>query len=266
MTTRITLIVALLATACTQAAPDSEPTSRQANAGDWKAEAAQDADTVRKTDPDRVLAFGELQPIRTRKGTLRFVGEAVRDPAAAPLLLARLAEGESDPEVRAALIEALPRTGGDYGGALVEMLGEEEDADLRVQMIAALERADAGAATEGLRVGLTDADPAVRVEAARVAGMRADGSALQPELVDALSDEAPPVRAAAARSIGVLALEDARDALLAGVADADDEVRLESLRAVGRLDPAFARTLPALKALQSDDDARISAVAAKLAQ
>ena len=271
-TTQLLLLSAVLVAACSTREGESTTVTREGEiaeagkAGDWKVSAEERADAVRKDDPERFLAVSGLQPIKTRKGTPRFVGDAVRDPAAADVLLGRLAAGEEDPMVRAALVEALPRTGGEYGAELVAMLGDETDADVRVVMVAALERADAGSAQAGLVSALGDEDPIVRAEAARVVSMRPDGAALAGELEVALEDETPQVRAAAARTIGVLQLEDARDVLLSGLEDDDARVRLQSLRAIGRIDPAFAGSLPQLATLQADSDARVARVADRLAQ
>ncbi|MEM6990538.1 MAG: HEAT repeat domain-containing protein [Myxococcota bacterium] len=232
---------------------------------DWKATAEVQSEEAAADDPALAAAVTALEPIRTRKGTLRFVGDSVRNPEAAPVLLARLAAGVDDPRMRAALVEALPRTGGDYGPAVAAMLTEETDADVRVVMVAALQRADAVSAHDGLVNALRDEDPAVRAEAARVASMREDGSALAGELQTALGDETPQVRAAVARTIGVLSLTDARDGLLPGLRDADAEVRLQSLRAVGRIDPSFAQGLADMTALRADTDARVAAAANRLA-
>jgi len=272
-TTKLLLLSAVLLSACSTSGEEPTTVTREGEiteaaspvAADWKATANERADKVRTDNPERYMAVSGLQPIKTRKGTPRFVGEAVRDPAAADVLLGRLAAGEQDALVRAALVEALPRTGGEYGTELVAMLAEETDADVRVVMVAALERADAGAAHAGLVAALGDEDPIVRAEAARVASMRADGAALAGELELALADETPQVRAAAARTIGVLAVADARDALVSGLADSDARVRLQSLRAIDRIDPAYAAALPQLTTLQADADARVARIADRLA-
>lgn len=271
--TKLLLLSALL-TACSTSSEEPSDVTREGEvteavspvAADWKASANERADKVRTDDPERFLAVNGLQPIKTRKGTPRFVGQAVRDPAAADVLLGRLAAGEEDPMIRAALVEALPRTGGDYGAELVAMLADETDADVRVVMVAALERADAASAHAGLVSALGDDDPIVRAEAARVASMRTDGTALAGELQLALEDETPQVRAAAARTIGVLQVADARDTLVSGLTDSDAAVRLQSLRAIGRIDPAYAASLPQLATLRADADARVANVADRLAQ
>ena len=268
-TNTLVLLSAILLAACDTEADAPGDAHREAEVSavspsDWKVEARQRAEAVRAADPAGYAAVSGLRPIRTRKGTPRFVGELLRDPAAADVLLGRLVEGEDDPMLRAALVEALPRTGGHYGTALVSLLSEESDADVRVVMVAALERADALSARAGLSAALHDADPSVRAEAARVTSMRADGDVLAAALEGVLDDEASQVRAAAAHSLGVLESTDARDALLGGLDDADPVVRLESLRGLERIDPAFTASLPQLSSLQSDDDARVARVAARV--
>lgn len=239
------------------AAPEQSVTM----AVDWRAEATE---AVRSVDAAKAATIAGLEPITTRAGTLRFVGDYVRDPDAAAVFLSRLAAGVEDPALRAALVEALPRTGGAFGAALVGLFGEESDSDVRLAIVHALKRAEPVSAQEGLVLGLADEDPAVREEAARIASYREDGSALAGELSSALSDETPQVRAAAARALGVLEVSEARDAIMAGLADTSASVRLESLRAVGRLDPAFAATLPQTATLAADADPRIAGAAQRL--
>ncbi len=267
----ILLLTALGLTVCA-CDSDSSPDSTEARVAkveavdtDWKSTAQANAQAFRIADPQRFAQVDDLTPITTRKGTLLFVGDAVRNPQAADVLLSRLAAGEDDPAMRAALVEALPRTGGEFGPAIIAMLAEESDPELRVVMLGTLQRADASSAHVGLRAGLEDADPLVRAEAARVASMRADGSALATDLRRALLDEVPAVRAAAARTSGVLGLSDTRELLVEGLDDANAEVRLQALRAVGRIDPSFAKGLD-LSELRVDGDARVAGVAQRLSQ
>jgi HEAT repeat protein len=211
---------------------------------------------------DPLLA--SLEPMRTRAGSLRFSTRAVHDPAAAAVFLHRLREGGEDEEVRRALVEALPRTGGDYGDALVDLLSDEDSAAVRVAMVGALRRAGTAAADTGLRLAIADRSPAVRAEAARVMGSRPDADAFEDVLADALTDQAPRPRAAAARSLGIVGDPSVLDPIAALWTDPDAEVRLEALRAASRIDPGAVRTRPDADALRDDPDPRVQRAAARL--
>jgi len=116
--------------------------------------------------------------------------------------------------------------------------------------------------------GLGDEDVSVRAEAALVAGSLPaaalrDG-AFEVLLRDRLEDEAAAVRAGAARSLGILGFVEMFDDIATLIADADSNVRLQAVRALGRLDRAAARALPALASLRDDPDAKVARAVARL--
>ncbi|MCA9687520.1 MAG: HEAT repeat domain-containing protein, partial [Myxococcales bacterium] len=155
----------------------------------------------------------------------------------------------ANPEAtRAALAAALPRTGGEWAEALVDMLAGEDDPAVRVAMVSTLHRAPPAIARRGLALGLDDGDAAVRYEAAMTAASVpsvTDEPALTGILRQRLTDGDARTRAAAARSLGVLGVTEAFAEIAALVADDDSHVRLESLQALGRLDREQARTIAA---------------------
>jgi hypothetical protein len=224
----------------------------------WRARATRDAEETRRGLPELARLVDQLEPRPTRAGFLRFTTSAIHDPAVAPLLLTRLAEGGDPPSVRAALVEALPRTGGDYAEAVVELLDHETDPDVRVALVASLRRAPGPHAIAGLTVALADDDPQIRALAAETAAMHDEGHALAEPLRAGLGDEHGSVRAAAARAMGVLGIGTASDELAGLVADETAEVRLEALRALNRIDPDAAARLPELAALRRDSDPRVA--------
>ncbi|MBI4953483.1 MAG: hypothetical protein HY908_15750, partial [Myxococcales bacterium] len=78
---------------------------------------------------------------RARDGSLRYADEVVHDnPAAAAEILRRL-ESEPDAEARAALVRALPATGGAWLEAVRQRLAREPDAGVRRAMVALAPRA-----------------------------------------------------------------------------------------------------------------------------
>jgi HEAT repeat protein len=208
--------------------------------------------------------LGALQPVRTRAGHLRFTDPRLADPGAAAVFAARLAAPATPAAERLALAEALPRCGGAWAPAALQQLAVEADPEVRAVLVGGLRRADAPAARDGARAGLADASPRVRAAAATLAGwVPAAGDELRPALRARLADAAPEVRAAAARALGLLADREGSAALARGLGDEAAEVRLESLRALQRIDPADAAARPELAALRADADARVRRLAGR---
>ncbi|MBW2455594.1 MAG: HEAT repeat domain-containing protein [Deltaproteobacteria bacterium] len=207
-------------------------------------------------------------PHRTRGGQLRLADEGLHDnPAAAGELLRRL-DRETSPEMRIALVEALPRTGGDWLDAIVTRLAKEGEPAVRKAMVAILPRAEPAAAVAGILLGLGDADDQVRTEAALVAGSIPADVAARRGLVEPLrknlADGNGYVRAAAARSLGILGDAGAFDALVPLLGDPASTVRLQTVRALGRIDSARAAQLPTVRSLRADADPKVARAAAAL--
>ncbi len=207
-------------------------------------------------------------PHRTRGGKLRLADEGLHDnPAAAGELLRRL-DRESSTELRIALVEALPRTGGPWVDAIVARLPKEGEPAVRKAMVAILPRAEPAAAVAGILLGLGDADDHVRTEAALVAGSIPADLAAQNGLVEPLAkglvDTNRYVRAAAARSLGILREAGAFDGLVALLDDPAPTVRLQAVRALGRIDGTRAGQLPAVRHLRDDADPKVARAAAGL--
>ncbi len=202
----------------------------------------------------------------TRAGFARMTGPLVRDPDAAPVLLHRLISAGEPVEVRAAIVDALPRTGGDFSAALAELIAIEPDPRVREMICGALQRAQAPFANAGLAIGLRDPSPAVRAEALRSLGARTgDGTELASEILAALGDTETTVQIAAARALGNLQVAAAADALVARLSSPDAEVRRHSLRALARVDPPRLRGLPQLETLRDDPDPKVARLANELA-
>ncbi len=207
-----------------------------------------------------------LSPLRTRGGMLRFSQEIVHDnPAAAAIFVRRLAE-EPSAEVRMALIEALPRTGGDWFDGVMAHLDSEREPQVRKAVMAIMIRAEPSRAATGIARGLQDADPLVRAEAAVAAGSLPPAEVQQrPELLsrlhELLAEAHAPSRAGAARSLGILGLIASFEAIEPLLGDGEAAVRLQALRALVRLDPERAAGLPAVRALRADPDSKVSRAA-----
>ncbi|MCA9692814.1 MAG: HEAT repeat domain-containing protein [Myxococcales bacterium] len=245
--------------------PDDDATPR-AGAVEASVESAAPASaTAGMSDAALASAVRALVPQRTRAGQLRLSSPLVNDPRALPILLERL-RGEQDlsVETRAALVEALPRTGADFGAAAVGLLQTEEAPAVRAVLAAGLRRATPEHARAGAALALADADPEVREAGARVVGYLDGGEALADALVAALDDDVEGVRVAAIRSLGALKVTPAFPRLAALLDDGTPSVRLHALRALHRIDAAKAQALPGVKALARDGDPKVAAAARKL--
>ncbi|HVK88968.1 MAG TPA: HEAT repeat domain-containing protein [Kofleriaceae bacterium] len=263
------LVIALAA--CTASSDDrttptaAPPSSSNQPRGDWRARIAADASELRSSAPAHYAELRGAAPQTTRAHTLRFTTELIRDPRAASVFLERLAEGSDSAEVRAALVEALPRTGGIYADAVAELIVNERDAAVRTAYVFTMRRAPADLAIAVLARGLADDDTSVRAESARSAAAHTDGARLAGELRAALSASDPQLRVEAARALGILRVTGAQPELSVRLSDASADVRLEALRALDRIAPGSLTGRPALEALASDPDPRVARLAASLA-
>lgn len=275
MNARTSLFFTALALTACDPAPTPSDAPRQASIGaaqpgagpaftlgdDWRASVDEAVANLRADDSPLADKLYGLQPRTTRAGTLRLTGPLVRRPIAAAVFLDRLASGVESATARAALVEALPRTTGPFGAALIDLMEGEADAHVRSVMVASLRTADAPSALEGLSRGLQDADPRVRATAAKTVARRRDGEELASALLEAAADGSASVEVEAMRSLGALRIDEARDVLETSLASADADHRLAAVRALSRIDPSGAASLPAIQALTGDADPRVARAA-----
>lgn len=231
-------------------------------AADWEEAVDTQVQRLRTDDPARYTLLRDLEPLPTRAGFLRFSTSVIHDPAAAAVFLDRLAHGHASPAVRAALVEALPRTGGDFSAGLLAIVADEDDTSVRRAAMGAFARAEPDAALAGLALGLVDPEPEVRAEAARVAGTRADGVDLTDALVVAAGDADAGVRADAVRALGLLG--NGFEAIAGRFADDNAAVRLQAVRAAARIDAEAAKTHADFATLLDDAEPRVRAAASAL--
>ncbi len=231
---------------------------------DWQQFVAAELDRLRGQEPQLVDTLYALSPRSTRAGTMRLTGPLVRNPDAAVVFIDRLVSGKESPELRAALAEALPRTGGSFGPALVDLLADEPEATVRLAMTAALRTVDDASALRGLEDALRDADAGVRLTAARTIARRPDGAELADPLLAAAADEDAGVKLEAMRSLGALQVRSALDVLERALSSTDADARLVALRALARIDADHAADVPRVAALAKDDDPRVAKAAQQL--
>lgn len=234
-----------------------------------------------------------------RAETLRQLKE--EGPAAVPVLLAILKEGQGDwtaTEVRCLAADLLGQTGGSSAEAIAALTAALQDPEPHVRIVAAgalgligppareaipaltamLQTPQAAAAIRPLSCFGSAAQPAVphlipllqhadadvRWNAARTLGKIRAVEALGP-LLAALQDEHPAVREHAAEALGDLGppAKDAIPALITALADEHPRVRRDAARSLGQLGPAARSALGALKELAQDPDPEVRAAAAR---
>ena len=230
--------------------------------GEWRTRIDEDVARLRKADPTLWRQLTTVDALPTRPGFTRIRGEVVHHEVAASVFLLRYLD-ERDGETRAALVEALPRTGGLYEDALAELIDSEPNEDARAAMVAALGRGKTAASMHGIGKGLADKSISVRLEAAVAASRNPRGANLGPALEARLADADDSVRAAAARALGIHSIASAKESLAARLADGSAEVRLQALRALSRIDAAYLASQPQMASLGQDDDARVRRAAEK---
>lgn len=154
----------------------------------------------------------------------------LRDRAAAPALVRRLAD--ADAAVRAKAAFALGQVGGDE--ALVALVGTlgSDDPLLADAVVSALERFGA-AAVEPLVGALSSGEAAVREQAAEALGFLGDAAATAP-LAVALDDPDAGVRFAALVALGALGTDEARAAASALVDAPEPHLRALARRIAER--------------------------------
>lgn len=232
---------------------------------DWRVRQQAAAIAAWQSDPELAERAWGVQPLETRAGFLRFSDPALRDSGMAPVLVERLLTLGEPEGVRMALVDLLPRAGGDWSSALSAAYPTEDQPGVRMLMVETARRAAPDDARELVTLGASDSAQTVRAAAMRLAP-RLDDSTLADLVLAGLSDTAPQVRADAARSAGWMALDGARQPLSGLLSDADSDVRLSALRALEKLDPAALRAHPQLSALQADADPRVARAAQSAAR
>ena len=263
------LFAAAACSADDAAAPPQQPgapapvTAPVADGSSWRARVAAELAAL---DPARRAELAAAMPQTTRAGGTRFTTELVHDPRAAAVFIDRLARRTDDEPTRAALAEALPRTGGLYADAVAELIATEASELVRSVYVHSAGRAPTTHAVAILRRGFTDGAAVVRAEAARTAAAHATaGARLSAELRATLADSDPTSRAEAARALGVLGITVARNELERMLADGAADVRLAALRALDRIAPNTLAGSAAVAALANDPDERVARLAKKLA-
>ncbi|MDP2314318.1 MAG: HEAT repeat domain-containing protein [Pseudomonadota bacterium] len=230
----------------------------------WRLRARAASALTWRRDPAFAEGVALLAPATTRNGAVRFTDRRLRAPEAAPLLVERLLSGTGASAERAALVEALRLSGGDWSEAAAGLYATETDAAVRAQLVSALQDAEAAVAEPTLTRALADADAGVRAATVRAIGARNDGAGYASAVYASLDDKDPDVRAYAARAVGWLGLTDGWDGVVALLSDPSAEVRLKAVAALERLDAGRAATLPELEALAADPDARVARAVARL--
>jgi HEAT repeat protein len=216
------------------------------------------------TDADLVAHAWTTQPGMTRAGIPRFTDPTLYNPALTPVILERLSSGGEHDYVRLALVELLPRTGGDWDGALVDLYTTEQSADVRSVMVEVTRRAAPEDARSLLRQATDDTSALVRAAVMRTIPYVDDGAGMSAPLLAGLSDTNPEVRGFAARSAGWTGLAAAWDDLVVLLGDVEPDNRLKALRALERLDADATAKLDALDTLEIDLDPRVSRAAQQI--
>jgi HEAT repeat protein len=178
----------------------AKPAAKPAPPLDWRSRLAVAVRELQKTDPALLARLENLQPVRAVDGELSFAAEA----RAATVLLRRLLAGKDPAEVRGAIVDALPQTGGDWQEGAAALIGIDASPRVRKRLVEIMRYADAPHSVHGLRLGFKDEDPEVNIAAARTAGFSRQGPELAPELYSSTFDTDWDLRAAAVQSLGML--------------------------------------------------------------
>ncbi len=231
---------------------------------DWRVRHTAELLRALRLRPDVHAIVSTVEPAYDRAGRPRFDLPVMRDPDARAVVVERLLHADEPAPVRAALALSLVGLRADWDRLQIDLLSQEHAREVRLILVSSMRRAGTPAALSGLALGLADEDAQVRAEACRSVGWRSDGELWSEQLVEALNDGDPEVRAMAARALGWRQIDSAFESILPGLRDDSADVRLHSLRALSRLDGGATRDLAAVVELQSDSDARVARLAARI--
>jgi HEAT repeat protein len=233
-----------------------------ASGSDWEAAMAANIAEVQATDQAFFDGVSTAVPIITRAGYPRFVGDWMRDARATDVLLARLVDGRDSPTIQAAIVEALPRTSGDWESAITALWDETDSTIVRRMMVLTLEEVEGPNGANALRDAAQWNDATTRSAALRAMTWRDDAERFGDDFVQGLGDEDATVRATAARASGLHRVDAAKSTLARLLeTETDAKVRLSAVLAIGQIDSVYARSLGVLTRLSTDSDARVARAA-----
>jgi HEAT repeats len=242
-------VITILLAACSASEPTPVPTPKLVETAHlpWRERIAADLSSI---EAKQLIEMMALPPAST-----------TADPKLAAVILDRLARKADSEDVRVALTDALPKTGGRFADALADLFVDENSAKVRAAFVRVTPNDQALAI---LRRAFVDPSVDVRVVAIKSSSTHTVCEQLASELRNTLSDREAVLRAEAARSIGALKIAAAREELVRALGDADPEVRLEAMRALDSISPGSLAGTAAVTALTSDPDTRVAALAQKL--
>jgi vesicle coat complex subunit len=175
----------------------------------------------------RIRSYGSVYEFWVRESVETIPGLGLRmaslledpDPSIRDLATYYLSHMERDPNAAAALVAALSDSSDEVRRQAARGLGKTGNAESVEPLIAALQ----------------DPDETVRQYAARSLGELADSRSVDALINSLVYDGSRSVRASAAQALGAIGGVQARDRLLAALADSDPFVRMAAVGALSRL-------------------------------
>ncbi len=233
---------------------------------DWQTRHQEALANAWLNEPELAEVAWSIAPRITRAGTPRLTYSELYLPALAPVFIERLlVQGESD-GVRMALVEVLPRVGGEWSEPLISLMASEPSAVVRMTIAEVARKADPASARLLLELAVADTDPDVRAAAMRSIPYVEGGAGMEQHILAGMSDPDPIVRGFAARAAGWCGVGVAWGRLVELLADDDATSRLYALRALERIDASAARQLPQVTAMHADADARVARAARQISE
>jgi len=206
----------------------------------------------------------QMEPKRTRAGIPRFSGSALSTDGATEALLSRLLDDHDSPQVKAAVVEALRRSTGEWQVQLSDIYSTQESALVRETIVDVLTQADLEVFTPVIEQAVQDQNPSVRTAAMRAIGDNSQGVVFATWLNAGMLDESEHVRAAAARSAGLVKSSHSWDALTDALSDRNSNVRLRAVRSLAAIDMEKAKSMAQMKSLRLDENTKVSRAATQV--
>ncbi|MFQ5808727.1 MAG: HEAT repeat domain-containing protein, partial [Armatimonadota bacterium] len=199
-----------------------------------------------------LLQVAGIEDEETQIAAFEALGKLRRSAAATTLLLA-LDRSEQGP-VRDAAVAALSKIpGSDTTQAIARMLATAPSPELRIALAQVLGRRPHPSARTALLAATTDADEAVQAAALEALGQCGDPAAT-PTLLAMLRMAEGDVRNAAESALEKMPAAESREAMVAALPGAPDDMRATLLRLLGR-DPDGSLASTFTRAARDDDEA-----------
>lgn len=199
-------------------------------------------------------------PMRTRSGSLRFLGDQWVDPKWTPVYISRFEDQNTPSEIRYALLDLIARSGGDYSHGLPQLWSLEKDAKAKALMLDLVKRLETNDAKVIFSLASKETEPVILESFYRNLPRHPD--LVKDDWIKAgLESNETNVLEMTIRAAGWLEIESAYPKIESQLSSEHPQIRLRSLRALERINSSKAAKSPEVGLLLNDSDVKVSRAA-----